>query len=56
MIHHEIVGPFGGPEDRNIRPAAVAPGAAGEWNDLCAHDTPSHMTMATRPAKASEIR
>src|SRR3954468_21169911 len=55
VIHDHIVGSFGGPERGKIRPVAIAPAGAGEWNDLCAHDVPSHMMIASRPAKASEI-
>jgi hypothetical protein len=30
--------------------------AADELNDFCAHENPSHTTIATRPASAREIK
>jgi peptidoglycan/LPS O-acetylase OafA/YrhL len=58
MIHDEIVGPCRRPkrDGRKVRVFAIALRAADESNDLCAHDNPSHTAIATRQAKASEIR
>jgi hypothetical protein len=41
---------------RKIGPAAIAFRAADELNDFCAHKSPSHIVIATRPANASDIR
>jgi hypothetical protein len=35
---------------------AIATRRWNEMNDFCAHENPSHTAIATRPAKASDIR
>src|ERR1700732_5244013 len=57
MIHGEIVRPDGRPAcgEKFGRPTSAFR-TRGEWNDLGAHENPSHNAIAIRPAKASEIR
>ena len=57
MIHGEIVRPDGRPAcgGKVGRPASAFR-TRGEWNDLGAHENPSHNAIAIRPANASEIR
>src|ERR1700732_1457228 len=57
MIHGEIVRPDGRPAcgEKVGRPTSAFR-TRGEWNDLGAHENPSHNAIAIRPAKASEIR
>jgi hypothetical protein len=58
VTHHEIVGPRRRAKDDGgkVGVIAMAPRAADELNDLCAHEIPSHTAIATRPANASDIR
>jgi hypothetical protein len=57
MIHGEIVRPNGRSRSAGkIHRQVSALRTRDEWNDLCAHENPSHIAMATRPASASEIR
>jgi hypothetical protein len=63
MIHHEIIGTFRRPErngweigGRKIGRLSSAFRPRDELDDFCTHDNPSHKTMTTRPASASEIR
>jgi hypothetical protein len=57
VIHGEIVQLNAGSRlVEKFRPPVSAAGARDEWNDFCAHENPSHRTIATRPASASEIR
>src|SRR5450756_1588037 len=57
MVHDEVVRSDRRPERdrREIRLLAVFR-TADELNDFCAHETPSHIAIAIRPASASEIR
>jgi hypothetical protein len=58
IVHDEIVTACHRAErdGGKIRLLTVAPRAADELNDLCAHENPSHTAIATRPANASDIR
>jgi hypothetical protein len=57
MIHGEIIRPNGRSRGTGkIHRRFPALRTRDEWNDLCAHENPSHIAIATRPASASEIR
>ena len=57
MIHGEIVRPNGwAGGGGKVCPLDSRSRARNKSNDLCAHENPSHNAIATRPAKASEIR
>jgi hypothetical protein len=58
MIHHEIVG-LDRRTKRNcwkIRRLACSIGPRNKANDVCAHDNPSVITIATSPINASDSR
>lgn len=57
MIHGEIVRPNGRSRGAGkVHRQVSAVWTRDEWNDLCAHENPSHSAIATRPASASDIK
>jgi hypothetical protein len=58
MVHREIIGRYRRAEydGRKISRLAVGFRARDELDDFCAHESPSHSAMATRPASESEIK
>jgi hypothetical protein len=58
MIHHEIVRLDRRAERNRQKVGQLAPalGPRNKANDICAHDNPSEMTIATSPINASDSR
>src|SRR5258708_20178106 len=58
MVHGQIVGTSRRPKcnGRKIGRHALVLRSTDELNNFCAHENPSQTAIATRPAKASDIR